>query len=71
METVIVNNVEMVKLSIRDVFQKVDEMFEKFEEMGIRPYVFNVPLDVDYKGYYVSVSLRAVDEKNVTKAKCM
>ena len=46
-------------------------MFEKFEEMGIRPYVFNVPLDVDYKGYYVSVSLRAVDEKNVTKAKCM
>ncbi len=71
METVIVNNVEMVKLSIRDVFQKVDEMFGKFEEMGIRPYGFDVPLDVDYKGYYVSVSLRAIDEENVTKAKCM
>ena len=36
METVIVNNVEMVKLSIRDVFQKVDEMFEKFKEMEIK-----------------------------------
>ena len=68
METENAEKEETWKIVFKHVFEKTDEMLADCEKMHIKPAGFNIPLNLQYKGYAVSISLRAIDEKDTTEA---
>ena len=60
--------VEMTKVSVKDLIQTIDAWIEQMEKIGIKPAGANIPLNVEYRGYRVGISLEAIDQENTTKA---
>lgn len=59
--------VEMKKGSVKDVMQVIDAWIEQVEKLGIKPAGGNIPLNVEYKGYWLGIHLEAVDQESTTK----
>ena len=59
--------VEMTKVSVKDLIQTIDAWIEQMEKIGIKPSGANIPLNVEYRGYRVGISLEAIDQESTTK----
>ena len=59
--------IEMVEVSFNDIMQKIDAWIEQLEKIGIKPAGANIPLNVEYRGYRVGISLEAIDQESTTK----
>ena len=61
--------VELINVSVNDVMQVIDAWIEQLEKLGIKPAGGNIPLNVEYKGYWLGIYLEAVDQENTTKVR--
>ena len=61
--------VELINVSVNDVMQVIDAWIEQMEKLGIKPAGGNIPLNVEYKGYWLGIHLEAVDQENTTKVR--